>query len=122
MAIAGSLLEAAELTTANLSALWIDDTLRDKVIAFWQQANPTFSDQTPNDRPVGAWLAIIAVFAPTILDFETDEANDLNVDTIETFRQAIDYVYRICKFANAYQLISSAQKTALLAAYNDQFA
>jgi len=42
--------------------------------------------------------------------------------TISTFGLAVDYVYRLCKLAFEYTLITPAQKAVILAAYNAQFA
>ncbi len=117
MAVAADLLEAANLAPQNLRVRWEANTLQTRMVAFWQAINPDFEEQTPNDRPVAAWIAVIAAFAPTILPFASTAAG-----TITTFTLAVDYIYRICKFAYYYTLISPAQKAAILAAYNAQFA
>lgn len=125
MTVAANLLEAANLTPQNLRSLWEANTLKSKMIAFWQQVDPVFQEQIPNDHPVINWISIIAAFSPSVLDF-ADNANPgftpYAGGTITTFSQAVDYVYRICKFGYYYTLITPAQKTALLAAYNAQFA
>ena len=123
--IAADLLEAANLTPQNLRPLWEVDTLQAKTIAFWQDISPSFQEQIPNDRPVADWIAVIAALAPSILPFSGNAspgATPWAGGTITTFELASDYVYRLCKFAYYYTLISSAQKAAILAAYNAQFA
>jgi hypothetical protein len=117
MAPAATLLEAANLAPQNLRVLWEADTLEAGMVTFWQTVSPSFDEQTPNDRPVGAWLAIIASFSPTILPFA-----DNSMGTITTFELAVDYIYRLCKFGFYYDLISVQQKADILAAYNAEFA
>ena len=122
MTIAAGLTEAANLTPENLLPLWQADTLQAAMIAFGTAANPIFEEQSPDDRPLGAWIAVIAAFAPTILDFEQDLRT--GVGTITTFEKSVDYIYRICKFGASQKnagLITTAQANALLAAYNAQF-
>lgn len=127
MTAAADLLEAAGLAPSNLQPLWAADTLRPAVIAFWEQASPTFPDQIPNNRPIGNWIAVIAAFAPTILDYDQAPplTAPLGLGTLATYQQAVDYVYRLCKLAHALRaqgLITAPQATALLAAYNAHFA
>ena len=125
MTVAVTLLEAANLTPQNLRPLWEVDTLQAKVIAFWQAINPAFEEQTLNDHPVADWIAIIAALAPSILPFAVNAspgATPWAGGTITTFELAVDYVYRLCKFAFYYGLITPAQKATILAAYNAQFA
>lgn len=125
MAAAVDLLDAANLTPQNLRVLWEADTLQARMIAFWQAISLSFDDQIPDDHPVINWISIIAAQAPSILPF----ADTMNPGvtpwpggTIETFTNAVDYIYRLCKFAFYYTLISGAQKTVILNAYNAQFA
>lgn len=116
MAVAADLLEAANIAQSNLFALWQADTLEAAVVAFVEALNSGFSEETPNNRPVGNWLAIIGAFAPTIEAFAEEVGSE------DTLQEAIDYIYRFCKFSYYYDLISPAQKTAILTAYNAQFA
>lgn len=125
MTVAADLLEAANLTPQNLRIRWEADTLQTRMIAFWQAINPSFDEQTPNDHPVADWIAVIAAFAPAILPFAANAnpgATPWAGGTITTFELAVDYVYRLCKFAFYYTLITPAQKATILAAYNAQFA
>jgi hypothetical protein len=125
MTVAATLFEAANLTPQNLRVLWEADTLQPKMIAFWQAINPSFEEQIPNDHPIANWIAVIAAFSPAILPFASNKApgaTPYGGGTIATFSSAVDYVYRICKFAFEYTLITPAQKAVILAAYNAQFA
>lgn len=122
MAVAADLLDAAAKTPTNLLPLWQANTLKAKMVAFWQAITDDFLDQTPNDRPVGAWISIIAAFSPSILNYEQPAFSDVGLGTVSTFETSVDYIYRLCKFSYYYTLISSAQKAAILAAYNAQFA
>lgn len=125
MAVAVDLLDAANKTSQNLRPLWEADTLKAKMIAFWQQLQPSFQEQTPNDHPIINWISIIAAFSPFILNFADRAAPGITPysgGTITTFSTSVDYIYRICKFGFYYQLITPTQKAALLAAYNAQFA
>lgn len=125
MTVAATLLEAANLTSQNLRPLWEANTLKPKMIAFWQQVSPFFEDQIPNDHPIINWVSIIAAFSPSILDFGDNMSPGFTPyagGTVTTFSTAVDYIYRICKFGFYYSLITPAQKAALLAAYNAQFA
>lgn len=124
MTVAVDLLDAANLTPQNLRPLWEANTLKTKMIAFWQQVSPAFVDELPNDHPIVNWLSIIAAFSPAILNFADNKApgfTPYSGGTITTFSTSVDYIYRLCKFGFYYPLITPAQKAALLAAYNAQF-
>lgn len=123
-----TLLEAANQTPTNLNPLWANDTLQAKVIAFWESLVQLFPDDISNNQPIGDWLAIIAAFAPSILPYAQEgtpgTTSLVGLNTIATFRTAVDYIYRFCKFASAYSdqnLITTLQADAILAAYNAQF-
>jgi hypothetical protein len=125
MTVAANLLDAANLAPQNLRPLWEADTLKAKMIAFWQQASPSFEEQIPTDHPVINWISIIAAFSPSILNFADNKSPGFTPyagGTITTLSTSVDYIYRICKFGFYYPLITPAQKAALLAAYNAQFA
>jgi hypothetical protein len=125
MTVAIDLLAAANLAPQNLRVLWEADTLQAKTTAFWQAINPSFNEQITNDHPVANWIAVIAALAPSILPFAANAnpgATPWAGGTITTFELAVDYVYRLCKFAYYYQLITPTQKAAILTAYNAQFA
>src|SRR4051812_20371675 len=117
MTVAADLLEAANLAPQNIRALWVADTLQTQLDLFWQALQPEFEEQTPNDRPVGDWIAIIASFTPSILPYADNTAGAITQVSL-----AYDYVYRLCKFAYYYTLISGAQQTAILDAYNTYLA
>jgi hypothetical protein len=123
MTVALDLNQAADYASGNLYTLWTADTLKTKVIAFWQSVNGLFPDETVNNQPVGNWIAIIAAFAPSILNFEASIRLGVP-NTLATYTQIVDYVYRMFKLADVQVtagLLSSAQGVALLAAYNLQF-
>lgn len=120
MTVAADLLDAANKAPQNIRALWQANTLQTKLVAFWQAISPSFSEQTPSDRPIGDWIAIIASLAPSVLPYASTTTG-----TITEASLAYDYVYRLCKFAYYYHLqglITNAQRTAILAAYNAQLA
>lgn len=126
MAAASTLLNAAQLASGNLYTLWIADTLATKVAAFATAANAIFPETTPNNQPIGNWIAVIAALAPTILAFEPDGTSRAD-GSVVTYNHAVDAVYRICKLGWEFQnaspaLITGSQATQLLAAYNAQFA
>ena len=123
MAAAADLLQAANEASANLFPLWTADTLQTKVTAFWRALNDQFDEQNPKEKPIGNWLAVIAAFAPTILDF-VNAGTDKGIGSIDTYEQAVDYIYRFCKFAYYYRqdnFITAPQAALILAAYNAQF-
>jgi hypothetical protein len=125
MTVALTLFEAANLAPQNLRVLWRANTLQTRMVNFWQAINPSFEEQIPNDHPIADWIAIISAFSPSILlyaDTKGPGATPYAGGTISTFSTAVDYVYRLCKFAFEYQLITPAQKAVILAAYNAQFA
>jgi hypothetical protein len=125
MTAALDLFEAANLTPQNLRPLWEADTLQPKMIAFWTAINPSFEEQIQNDHPIANWIAVIAALSPSILPFAATKApgaTPYGGGTISTFGLAVDYVYRLCKLAFEYTLITPAQKATILAAYNAQFA
>jgi|SRR6478736_900313 hypothetical protein len=121
--VAFDLLEAASLSATNLGPLWVADTMKTKMIAFAAALYSEFPESAKNNAPIANWLAVIGAFAPTIQDFvqDTQGLTTAGVNTIATFESSCDYVYRICKFAYYYTLITSDQKDAILAAYNAQF-
>lgn len=120
---AADLLDAAIKTANNLYPRWQNNTLQARVNAFWAAISPTFQDQTPNDQPVGNWIALIAALGQNILTYNNGGAA-LGQGTTTTFELSVDYVYRLCKFAYYYNIdgfISNAQATVILNAYNAQF-
>jgi hypothetical protein len=125
MTVALDLFEAANLAPQNLRVLWVADTLQTRMINFWTAINSSFEEQIPNDHPIANWIAVIAALSPSILPFVANKApgaTPYGGGTISTFGLAVDYVYRLCKLAFEYTLITPAQKAVILAAYNAQFA
>jgi hypothetical protein len=122
MATAANLTQAAGQSFNNLFAIWElgGNTLRTKLTAFEVALLPIFPDQTPVGRPIANWLVLIAssatqlpsVTAPTKIPYE-------QLVTVA------DYIYRICwlaaKPSPSSPNISTAQQTAILAAYNSNF-
>ena len=116
---AADLTQAANDAASNLAVLWAADTLKAKVTTFWQAIDPVFPESSPGNKPIGDWIAIIAALAPTILAYEQSDRQ--GVGSVTTYNLAVDYVYRLCKFAAVYDGITGAQQTQLLAAYNAAF-
>jgi hypothetical protein len=127
-----TLLQAADDTPTNLNPLWANGTLQAKVIAFWKAINPAFPSGPPENMPIENWISIIAAFAPSILPYAQEGTPTVTalvgLNTIATYSLAVDYIYRLCKFASFYSgeqggtaFITPTQATALLTAYNAQF-
>ena len=132
MAPAATLLEAAQDAQANLNVLWAADTLQTKMVAFWEAVEPFFPEGPPNNAPIENWISVIAAFSPKVLDYVQEGIPTVTavvgLNTIQTFNQAVDYIYRFCKFASFYSgeqggtaFIDATQATAILDAYNAQF-
>lgn len=122
MATATTLRHAAGQSFVNLFTIWQPGgiALRTKVGLFASSLLPVFPDGDPVGRPIAAWLILIGssgttmptVVAPAQIPYE-------QLVTVA------DYVYRICwlaaKPSTASPNISTAQQTAVLAAYNLNF-
>ncbi len=122
MATAANLTQAAGQSFNNLFAIWETggNTLRTKLTAFEASLLPLFPDQAPVGRPIANWLVLIAssaanipsVVAPALIPYEQ-------------LVTAADYIYRICWLAAKptaqSPAITTAQQTAILAAYNLNF-
>ena len=114
MTVAATLKDAATDAFGNLNTLWLADVLKAKIAAFCDLALPIFPQEQDLNHPVSNWT--------TLLDALQDA-----MPTPQTFlnlNQAVDQVYRLCWVAYYLQqqnLITNAQATTLLAAYNAQF-
>jgi transglutaminase-like putative cysteine protease len=96
------------------------NSFRTKLLAFATSLLPVFPDQDPVGRPLAGWLILIdsaatrmpLVTAPVQVPYEQLVA-------------VADYMYRICwlaaKPSPTSPNISTAQQTAILAAYNLNF-
>lgn len=113
MTLAATLPEAAGLAQQNLFPLWLADSLKTDVTAFAAALNASglFQNQMPNDHPMINWTSVISALGTRL---PATAVSYLQLD------EAIDYVFRICWMANT-TLYSTAQKTAVLAAYNAAF-
>lgn len=121
MPAAGNLVEAAGFASENLFNRWVASTLQARMIAFAAAVEDVVPDSNANSRPLGNWVAIIAAFAPTIASF----SSAVVAGSATTYRESVSYIYRMFKLADALNtqgLITAAQRVALLAAYNAQFA
>ena len=117
MTVAVSLPDAAVIAADNLYTLFIGGTLKAKATAFWQAIQPTFPEQEVDSHPCSNWLVLIANTA--------DQMPVANVP-YRDLDTMINYVYRLCFVADQLnsqtpKLVSNAQATALLAAYNLEF-
>ena len=118
MAVAASLVEAANLAWSNLEAKSIAGTLRTNMLAFAAAAPASFSPNTPGDRPIVNWLAVIRSFAGVMSGVAV-------IWTGDGLRRAADLIYRICSIGAqllGQNTITAGQGAALLAAYNAAFA
>lgn len=115
MATAANLEQAAGQAYENLAAKWLVNNLKAALTSFWTTALPTFLDQDVTGRPIANWLTVIAALAQTTPATNVEIAN---------LTEAATDVYKVCWLAftlAASGQITSAQATALLAAYNAAF-
>ncbi len=122
MATASTLPIAAGQSFDNLFTIWLagGNTLRTKVTAFETALLLVFPDQAPVGRPIANWLVLLASVA-TQMPSVTAPAKI----PFEQLVTVADYIYRVCwlaaKPSPASPNISTAQQTAVLAAYNLNF-
>jgi hypothetical protein len=117
-----NLQDAASNAYAHLGNTWKNGDLKTKLTAFYVAINGTFEEQTPNDHPIGNWIALIAGVAGECPSAFTDIADQYA--QFPYLNAAAQYVYRLCWLADYLEdqlFISSAQAAAVLAAYNAQF-
>jgi len=119
MATAATLEQAAGQAYANLSTKWASNLLKSRLTQFWQASiGPTadvFPEQNANSRPVANWMTVIAAISSLL------PATDV---PIEQLSESATAVYKVCWLAfvlNGQGLVTNAQATALLAAYNAAF-
>lgn len=122
---AASLTAAADQCAADLNVRWQADTLGARVTAFAAALYSSFPSNVPNNAPIANWLAVIGALGPQIVTFANGGAF-AGSNSLPMYQLAVDYVYRLCKLAAAYStapisLITGAQATAILNAYNAQF-
>jgi len=115
--MAASLPFAASLSYDRASVHWAANTLPAALTAFATAASAFFEDAVPNDRPIGNWLVLIRGLATQM----GAAPYNTNPGSLVTFNQAVEYLFRICwaaNYARADGLISAAQVTGLLTAWN----
>lgn len=115
MAMATDLTNAANIGYNQCSLFWYAGTLPGALSNFITAASPIFSDDRPNDRPVGDWLVLLYALSQAV---DPLNMTDEQLDTCAT------YLFRMCLGAASAQtssLISTAQATALLTAWNANF-
>lgn len=123
MATAANLPQAAGQSFTNLFALWDvgGNSFKNAVAAFAAALLPVFADADATGRPLANWLVLIASIAAQM----PSGTPPTKVDYTIFFVTANDYVYRICwlgaKPSPQSPQITTAQQTALLAAYNANF-
>jgi hypothetical protein len=115
MPAAGNLQAAANDCYDSMFVFWAVGQLKFRMTGFCALAAQSFSDALPNDRTVGNWLIPMQALA---------ESMGAGVVPVTQFNAAAQYVYRICWQGDAMDtagLITNAQATALLLAYNSFF-
>ncbi len=123
MATATTLAQAAQFTPDNLLILWTANTLQARLISFWTAGLAAFPDAIEGNRPVANWLTILAARSTDIPLYDSADPRFPPAGSYEAYLAAVDYLYRLLKLAAALNtqtpvLVSTAQRTALLAAYN----
>lgn len=110
---AATLPDAAGAAYDNLYVKFVGGTLKADTAAFALALNVPglFEEQTESDHPMINWISVIAALAESMVAISVSYAQ-LNADVM--------YVYRACWMANT-SMYSTAQKTAVLAAYNTNF-
>jgi len=126
MALVDDLNSDAANASVKLLPLWKADTLQARMIAFWEAVSDDFPDANAQSRPISNWIATIGSFAPTIQDFVNGDPTHTSVGmgSITTYRQSVDYIYRMFKLAAVLLtagLITNAQGTALHVTYLAEF-
>jgi hypothetical protein len=126
MATAVDLPQAAGQSFENLFTLWTGggNSLRNALAAFTSSLLPLFPDQDTIGRPIADWLTLIGAAAQLM-----PGVAPLVTIPFEQLVTAADYVYRICWLGAGVTAtlgvpppqITTAQRTALLAAYNLNF-
>lgn len=116
MVMAADLQQAGFLGYPQMSLLWqTPNALQSAAAGFAIAVNPVFDDNTPNDRPIGNWLILIDSLISQL---------PTGVLLEEQFNQVVDNIGRMCLAAFSAlsdSLISNAQATAMLTAWNAAF-
>lgn len=115
MTVANTLAEAAGLAYENIFPLFVANTVRVDALGFFNTLNAgtLFQNQVPGDHPMINWISVLGAVTtemPVSVQPSYDQLNEL-----------IGVVYRICWMASNTDLYSSAQRTAVLNAYNAAF-
>lgn len=113
MTVAFTLKDAAHEAFDNLYTLWLADTLKSQTATFCDAVLAQVSEQDVNARQVADWA--------TLLDITQDQMPGASVSFTTGLVVAADQVYRLCWLAyalNQQGLLTNAQATAILAAYN----
>src|SRR5436309_2409350 len=115
MAMATDLTDAANIGYNQCSLFWYAGTLAGVLSNFVAAADPIFSDERANDRPVGDWLVLLYALSQEIA---ANQVTDEELDTCAT------HLFRMCLAAASAQtsaLITTAQANALLVVWNANF-
>jgi hypothetical protein len=110
---ATNLQEAAGFAYDNMFVWWGlgGGQLKLRLTGFLNGVNPEFPEDTPNNRPVSNWFALLKALVETMPSPRPD---------LEGFNQAVQYIYRICWAADAMEtagLITSDQADQVLTSY-----
>lgn len=114
-------LEAAAFESFDdLYTRLVASTVRVNVLAFCAQALPIFPDDQPDGRPVANWITILNTVAN---QWDTNAA-DLLLSSFDQFAYGALVMFKLCYIAFDFDgtQITTAQATALLAAYNAHIA
>lgn len=115
---AATLQDAAGLAYKNVARQWQLGVLKAHLQAFWPLIDATFREDQLNDHPIGNWISLISGVAN---ECPVDGAN---ADQFAAMNASAKYIYRLCWLASylvAQSLITAAQGTVILNAFNAQF-
>lgn len=115
MTMAATLSEAAGLAWDNANVHWVMNNLPTTMENFWQFSISSFAESQPKSRPVSNWLVVIANLA-NVMTFPITPISEVST--------AARAIYGVCWMGQQLLnqgLISSAQATSLLNAYNATF-
>lgn len=108
------LVSAAVTAYSNVLARWSAGTIKANLLSFAQEVALAFNEGEPNNRPPLNWCAVLEVASVSMNSTPAlIEATDIS--------QAAQFVFNLCwQVEGLFQenLISNAQYTATLAAYN----
>lgn len=126
MAPAISLEAAAEQSYQDLTTWWLNDTLKTKVTAFVVAVLPIFQDENANSRPIANWMCILNTIAVNMSISASFPPLDTKFSQ-SSLSAAVQTVYKSCWLGEYLhtttpKLVTDAQYTAMLAAYNANLA